>query len=134
MQSCSGDELFFEYIKTKKMRYFIYFKFCSYIPLVSLISLMILVLSAYLSLGHLPSFSNPDPKTYYISYNLFLGSIFLLLFSFFLYPLLTISISLKKEIKSVSIYRYISIYIFCLILLIIILRLDTFNLSDWILD
>lgn len=115
------------------MNFSIYFKICSYIPFINLLLLLVLILHVYFLYGHLPTYSNPDPKTLTFTYNLYFISELLLIFSFFIYPILIVLVIYKK-LKIIKVFKYIVIYGVSLILLLVLYRIESLDLGNWILD
>ena|SRR6218665_983358 len=115
------------------MNYTVYFKVFSYIPFMSLFCLLLLILHAYILYGHMPVYSNPDPKTLSITYTIYIIVDFLLIFSFLIYPILSI-IVIYKKLQTIMLIKYILIYLLGLILLLIAYRVKEFNLGIWIAD
>jgi len=121
-------------LKNNIMNYSMYFKICSYIPIINLFSLLLLVLQVYFVYGYMPTYSNPDPKEMVFTYFIFLTITFLLIFSFFVYPILIAIVIYKRDLKIKKIFMYIIMYVASLILLLVLYRLESLNLGNWILD
>ena len=109
------------------------FHLFTYIPLINLLCLILLITHSFLLHGRIPTYSIPDPKTLIISYQLFITSEILLFLSVILYPSLVIIIFFNKA-KPPFLIRKIGIYIFFFVLLILIYRIETLGLGEWILD
>lgn len=109
------------------------FKLFSYIPFFNLLSLLVLILHVYFLYGHLPTYSNPDPKALPFTFTIFMIFEVLLFLTFILYPILIIINIYKKTSKKI-LFKNIVVYLTSLIFLIIIYRLDRYELGTWILD
>lgn len=60
-------------------RRIIYFKILSLTPIVNLFLFITLLLRAYMTVGHMPVYGNPDPKVFKLHYLLYMCSFLLLM-------------------------------------------------------
>lgn len=116
------------------MKYSIYYKIFSYIPLINLLALLLLIAHAYFLYRKIPSYSNPDPKTLFITYSIFQISETILFFSFLIFPSLVLVVILRKEFTRRLLFKHIIIYGFSIVLMLIIYRIEILDLGAWIID
>ncbi len=116
------------------MNYSTLFKIVSFIPIVNLISLLILILHSYILFGHFPTYSNPDPKTLNFTYQLLFISQMILIFSFLYYPYLIFKLFYFKDLNRKVMLKNVCLYLIGFILLLVIFRMETYNLGEWIAD
>ncbi len=116
------------------MNYSTQFKIFSFIPIINLISLLLLILHSYILHGHFPTYNNPDPKTLDFTYQLFFISLMILIFSFLYYPYLIFRLVYFKDLNRKVILKNVCFYLIGFILLLVIFRIETYNLGEWIGD
>ena len=116
------------------MTYSTIFKISSFIPIINLVALLVLILHAYFLYGRMPVYGSPDPKDLNFTYELFLISGLLLLYSPFYFSYLIVMVVYEKKTNKIILFRNIIIYLTGFILLLIICRSKAYNLGEWIVD
>lgn len=112
----------------------ILFKIFSFIPIINLILLLLLILHSYILYGRMPTYGNPDPKTLNFTYQLFFISLMILIFSFLYYPYLIFRLVYFKGLNRKAILKNVCLYLIGFILLLVIFRIEIYNLGEWIAD
>lgn len=97
-------------------------------------ALLLFILHAYFLNERMPFYGNPDPKTLTFTYELFMISEFLLIFSLIYYPYLIFRVIYKKELNKIMLLKYLAVYLMGFALIFIIFRLEQYNLGEWVLD
>ena len=120
--------------KQENMKYSIYYKIFSYMPLINLLALLLLITHSFFLYGRMPSYSNPDPKTLFITYSIFQISEIIVFFSFIIFPSLFIVVILQKTLTRRILFKHIIIYAFSIVLVFIIYRIEILDLGTWIID
>jgi len=82
----------------------------------------------------MPTYGNPDPKTLNFTYQLFFICLMVLIFSFFYYPYLIFRVIYFRNLNRKVILKNVCLYLIGLILLLVIFRIETYNLGEWIAD
>lgn len=116
------------------MNYSSLFKVFSFIPAINLTALLLLILHAYFLYERMPFYGNPDPKTLPFTYELFMVSEFLLLFSLIYYPYSLFRTIYEKKLNKIILLKYLAVYIIGFVLIFVSFRLGDLNLGEWILD
>ena len=112
----------------------LFYRVLSYLPLTWFLLFALYVLRAYIALGRLPSYSNPDPDDlgFDLHYNLVFFNFFITLCSPILWLTLTIFIyfKIKKHIPILDVIFYLFFYI----LFLLFLKFGFRGLSNWFFD
>lgn len=110
------------------------FKIFSFIPVINLTAFLIMISHAYFLFGRMPVYGNPDPKTLSFTYELFMISQIILLFSLIFYPYSIFKTIFNKKLSKIILLKYLAVYIIGYIVLVIVFRLEQYEFGEWIAD
>ncbi|GEM_PF-1706737 len=106
----------------------------AFLPLLWIVIFWILVLHTFLKVGHWPKYNNPDPKEIgfgLYSFILFFGLFFIWIVSIYSILFNLIEAVLYKDWRPI---KNILLVVACNLVQFLFVRLDFWNLMDWLYD
>jgi hypothetical protein len=99
-------------------------------PIAWVFLFLLLVLRAYIRVGQIPTYDNPDPNVFPIHHYILLWGMVLCLLITTMYPILTLVKSRSEPFN----YKQAGIFLLGISLFYMLIYFDSFNLKDWFMD
>lgn len=115
-------------------KFTLFYRVLSYLPLIWFLLFTMFVLRAYIALGRLPRYNNPDPENLELGFHY--GITFLVFFITLCSPGLWFPLTILLYFKTKNIIRLLDVicYLFFYILFIVFLESGFRGLFSWFID